>query len=563
MNAATPCVCLQYSLLFPQAVRSPLDLNCMAVPAKFRELGDFHLYYSGVEKAPYVTVFVGGNHEASNHLFELYYGGWVAPNIYYMGAANVLRLGSLRIAGLSGIWKGYNYRKPHYERLPYNGDDVRSIYHVREFDTRKLLQLSTQIDVGISHDWPSGVEWMGDYKWLFRKKDSFEADARSGKLGSVAAKLVLQRLRPPYWFSAHLHIKYAAVVDHNKPWPENAPLDKSLQINGQAAQNGTTKHSTGLDGSTDALPETPVQNADEIDLDIDDVTPTSALNTEAKSQPTANTAEIDLDLDDDADDLPTTLAEPPTNIIPEDIRAQLPAAFAKAPPRPQEPDPPTTITNTTTHFLALDKCLPRRDFLQLLEIPTYDTSNNSNTLETNTFQLSYDPEWLAITRVFASSVPILPSSSAPVDRDLGRAHYAPLIATELDWVNTNIVAQDKLVIPHNFVHTAPPHTAATSGPLPHPHEMPREYNNPQTQAYCALLQIPNPVAASEEEIMARIEKGPRPNEERQNGGGGRGGGRGGFGGGRGGRGGGGGRGRGGFGRGGGGGRGRGRGRGSW
>jgi len=534
----------------------------MAVPAKFRELGDFHLYYSGVEKAPYVTIFVGGNHEASNHLFELYYGGWVAPNIYYMGAANVLRLGSLRIAGLSGIWKGYNYRKPHYERLPYNGDDVRSIYHVREFDTRKLLQLSTQIDVGISHDWPSGVEWMGDYKWLFKKKDLFEADARSGKLGSVAAKMVLQRLRPPYWFSAHLHIKYAAVVDHNKPWPENAPLDESLQINRQAAQNKTASHSIGLDASNDALSETSVQNVDEIDLDIDDDTPAPALNGEALPLPTTNTAEIDLDLDDDDNNEPSTAqAAPPINIIPEDIRAQLPAAFAKAPPRTQDPDPPTTITNTTTHFLALDKCLPRRDFLQLLEIPAHDSSS---TTETDTFQLFYDPEWLAITRVFASIVPVLPSSSAPVDRDLGRAHYAPLIATELDWVNTNIVAQDKLVIPHNFVHTALPHTAPTSGPqpLPHPHEMPREYNNPQIQAYCALLQIPNPVAASEEEIMARIEKGPRPNEERQ-GGGGRGGGRGGFVGGRGGTGGGGGRGRGGFGRGGGGGRGRGRGRGSW
>ena len=32
-----------------------------------------------------LTIFVGGNHEASNHLQELPYGGWVAPNIYYLG----------------------------------------------------------------------------------------------------------------------------------------------------------------------------------------------------------------------------------------------------------------------------------------------------------------------------------------------------------------------------------------------------------------------------------------------------------------------------------------------
>jgi lariat debranching enzyme len=107
----------------------------MSCPVKYREIGDFHSYYGGSTIAPYLTIFVGGNHEASNHLWELYHGGWVAPNIYYMGAANVIRLGGVRIAGISGIWKGYNFNKPHYERLPYSADDVKSIYHVRELDT--------------------------------------------------------------------------------------------------------------------------------------------------------------------------------------------------------------------------------------------------------------------------------------------------------------------------------------------------------------------------------------------------------------------------------------------
>jgi lariat debranching enzyme len=69
----------------------------MSCPVKYREIGDFHSYYGGSTKAPYLTIFVGGNHEASSHLWELYYGGWVAPNIYYMGAANVVRLGGVRM----------------------------------------------------------------------------------------------------------------------------------------------------------------------------------------------------------------------------------------------------------------------------------------------------------------------------------------------------------------------------------------------------------------------------------------------------------------------------------
>lgn len=32
---------------------------------------------------------VGGNHEAANHLWELYHGGWAAPNIHFLGYAGV------------------------------------------------------------------------------------------------------------------------------------------------------------------------------------------------------------------------------------------------------------------------------------------------------------------------------------------------------------------------------------------------------------------------------------------------------------------------------------------
>jgi lariat debranching enzyme len=509
---------------------------------KYRELGDFHAYYSGAEVAPYTTVFVGGNHEASNHNFELYYGGWVAPNIYYMGAANVLRLGPVRIAGLSGIWKGYNYRKPHYERLPYSSDDVRSAYHVREYDVRKLLQLGTQVDIGISHDWPNGVEWLGEYKWLFRKKDLFEKDARMGSLGSVAGKVVLQHLRPPYWFSAHLHIKYAAVVDHTGPWPDNAPLSESQT---QAPSNNNFSQIYGNrsgmvdEGQQTAIVpvlEVPTTNQDEIDLDMDDddddEMPKGGKPL-AQAESTKNAAEIDLDLDDDANEKIAVKGVPAkdteTSSIPEDLRALLPAAFAKPPQPTREPDPPTTITNTTTKFLSLDKCLPRRDFLQLLEVPAHDQDDETQYDTTQPLPLTYDPEWLAITRVFAADLPV-GSVHMSIPRDLGKAHYAPLIATALAWVNENIT-EEKLTIPRNFVLTAPVHDPSANIRA---QVQPREYSNPQTEAFCVLLQIPNPFKLSEEEIGARMKAGPPPSEDRGGFRGGRGSaGRGGRGGGRG------------------------------
>lgn len=191
-------------------------------------MGDYHDYYSGQREAPYLTIFCGGNHEASNHMFELYHGGWIAHNIYYLGAANVVRFGPLRIAGMSGIWKGYDYRKPHYERVPYRPEDLHSVFHVRELDVRKLLQVRTQVDIGLSHDWPREIEMFGDHKKLFRKKRGFQEDSLHGKLGNPAAREVLDRLRPAYWFSAHLHVEFAATLAHDNVATKKVDVDPNV-----------------------------------------------------------------------------------------------------------------------------------------------------------------------------------------------------------------------------------------------------------------------------------------------------------------------------------------------
>jgi len=43
----------------------------MSVPLKYRQMGDFKDYYSGKSVAPVPTIFVGGNHEASNFMKDL------------------------------------------------------------------------------------------------------------------------------------------------------------------------------------------------------------------------------------------------------------------------------------------------------------------------------------------------------------------------------------------------------------------------------------------------------------------------------------------------------------
>jgi lariat debranching enzyme len=54
-----------------QAVRNQNDLKSLAVPSKYLDIKTFWKYYSGLEVAPYPTIFIGGNHEASNYLWEL------------------------------------------------------------------------------------------------------------------------------------------------------------------------------------------------------------------------------------------------------------------------------------------------------------------------------------------------------------------------------------------------------------------------------------------------------------------------------------------------------------
>jgi lariat debranching enzyme len=94
-----------------QTLRDENDLKSMSVPGKYKSLGSFLEYYQGSKKAAVPTVLIGGNHEASSYLSELFYGGFVAENMFYLGAAGVIRFGGLRIAGVSGIFKSHDYRK--------------------------------------------------------------------------------------------------------------------------------------------------------------------------------------------------------------------------------------------------------------------------------------------------------------------------------------------------------------------------------------------------------------------------------------------------------------------
>lgn len=324
-----------------QAVRNVKDLDSLSVPPKFRSMNSFWKYYSGEKVAPFPTIFIGGNHEASNYLWELYYGGWAAPHIYFLGFAGVVKFGGIRIGGLSGIYKSRDYRSGHFERPPYNHSDIKSVYHVREYDVHKLMQIEEPLDIFVSHDWPLGITDHGNWKDLVRDKPYFEKEIQDRTLGSKPAAELLEKLKPPYWFSAHLHCKFAALVQHE-------------------------------DGGS------------------------------------------------------------------------------------------------VTKFLALDKCIPRRKFLQIIEVES----------DPGPHEIEYDEEWLAITRRFNS---ILPLTTKPAN--FGGVQFDKEECRK--WVKSKV--QSRGSKPFEFVRTVPCHNSSQTVAND---SFSEHIRNPQTEALLQFLELP-------------------------------------------------------------------------
>ncbi|KAI0736378.1 DBR1-domain-containing protein [Fomitopsis betulina] len=418
-----------------QAIRNHRDLQCMAVPDKYRQLGEFHKYYTGEKTAPVLTLVIGGNHEASSYFWELYHGGWIAPNIYFLGHAGCVQVNGIRIAGASGIFKPQDFRRGHFERVPFNHGSMRSIYHIREYNVRKLSLLSSPT-VFLSHDWPQGIEHHGDTRALLRRKPHFRDDVRKGTLGSPPLMDLLHTLKPAWWFAAHLHCRFEARFGHG-------PLEQVEGVGLDDSAIGNLYEVTVAEGGREA------ESSEQ---------PSVVSEPEPAAKLTAVPANPDeIMLDDEFEEV----ARPPT---------------------PPPPPPP----QWETHFIALDKCLPRRQFLEIVDIAEPPRFHKEALGERAAPILSFDPEWLAITRAFHPYMPTGPSQLAYPIEDAARA----AVETEVAWVNEHVHSL-KVDDCQAFTIKAPP-----PGPSDNPslrQQQPPHYPNPQTHAFCAMLDIENKI----------------------------------------------------------------------
>ncbi|KAJ3411301.1 lariat debranching enzyme [Chytridiales sp. JEL 0842] len=404
-----------------QSIRNEGDLKALACPDKYRDIGVFHEYYTGKKKAPIPTIFIGGNHEASNYLFELFHGGWVCPNIYFLGFAGVINFNGIRIGGLSGIYKNHHYELGHYEQFPLNEQDGRSIYHIRKYDVFRMAQIKRPVDIFLSHDWPRGIAQHGNLKWLQGQKPFLMDEIMNNTLGSYPAEFLMKRLKPTFWFAAHLHVKYAALFDHRA---EAAKAAKS------------------------AKPAPKVENPDAISISDDDDPDVKEEAKNKKEKPAA-------------DEKTGASEESSENVIPDANGHESSEAVPSGP--------------SYTRFLALDKCLPHRDFLQIIEIDAPEDATPG---------FCYDEEWLAIVKstndYFSTTQK---QKQLPTDLEI-----QPVIAENLEWVKQNITPNG-LHIPDNFVMSTPPHLSETARKKRA--ELGNAIQNPQTVALCQLLDMPN------------------------------------------------------------------------
>ena len=103
----------------------------------------------------------------------------------------------------------------HFEFQPFDESAKRSVYHVRESEIKKLSQISEPIDIFLSHDWPTCMAKLGDTEALIRKKPGFAQDIAKNQLGNPELVQLVEKLKPKFWFSAHLHVKFSAIFPHS------------------------------------------------------------------------------------------------------------------------------------------------------------------------------------------------------------------------------------------------------------------------------------------------------------------------------------------------------------
>jgi lariat debranching enzyme len=120
-------------------------------------------------------------------------GGFLRPGLEYLGRASQRTLGTLRVAGLSGVYSPRAFGRPR-QRWPFSPEHARDASYYRQEELARLAHWPRP-DILLLHEWPTQLEAARKPEW----------PRHWAKVGIEPLGELVDQLRPAFVFCGHMH----------------------------------------------------------------------------------------------------------------------------------------------------------------------------------------------------------------------------------------------------------------------------------------------------------------------------------------------------------------------